>query len=131
MSLGPPSLKVVLNLIAGRVLPALCCALLIGYPLSYTNAADYVHDIEELNEISPRPGLIINDTNLHKYQRLLDPDFKKFVKSKFLTLTVGEPIAFNPHEAFLSSIHQQGVEPYLPETLGTIADFQQGLPFGG
>ena len=131
MSLGLLSIKVVLNLIAGRVLPALCSAFLVCYPLSHTSAADYVHDIEELNEISPRPGLIINDTNLQKYQHLLDPDFKKFIESKFLTLTVGEPIAFNPHEAFLRSIHQQGVEPYLPDTPGTIADFQQGLPFSG
>jgi hypothetical protein len=93
------------------------------------NAADYVHDIEELNEISPRPGLIINDVNLHKHQHLLDPDFKKFISGKFLTLTIGEPISFTPHKAFLRSVHQQGIEPYLPEKPGTINDFQQGVPF--
>ena len=118
-----------LNFSAAKVLLALCISYLACYPLSETNAADYMHDIEELNEISPRPGLIINNVNLHKYQHLLDADFKKFISGNFLTLTIGEPISFNPHAAFLRAIHQQGVESSLPEKPGTINDFQQGLPF--
>ena len=37
-------------------------------------------DVEELNEISPRPGTVIGSENFERYAHLFDRDFAKFVE---------------------------------------------------
>ena len=46
-------------------------------------AAEFDLDVEELNEISPRPGTVIGSENFERYAHLFDRDFAKFVEGGF------------------------------------------------
>lgn len=89
---------------------------------------EFEPDLTQLREISPRPGTVLTSENLGRYRHLLDSDFAKFVEQDFLSLTVGEPISFRPHQAFIFATQQHQGQPRLLNP-GQLADFTQGLPF--
>ena len=86
-------------------------------------------DIEELQEISPRPGTRITDKNFPSYSHLIDPDLGIFIANKFFSFTVGEPISFRPHPAFILASRRTAGATQLSPNEGTLLNFKEGLPF--
>jgi hypothetical protein len=94
-------------------------------------ATDFVIDLDELREIGPRPGAVIAAGNLAQARHLVDPDLARLVEGGFATLTVGEPLSFDPHPAFVFASRRHGGQARLGGTPGVLEDFVQGLPFPG
>ena len=90
---------------------------------------DFFLDLEELNEISPKPGILINSQNYQNFRHLIDPDFGKFVAGDFYSITVGAPSSFGPHQLFTNATRTFGGEATISENKGTLENFSQGLPF--
>ena len=86
-------------------------------------------DIEELQEISPRPGTRITDENFASYNHLIDPDLGIFIANKFFSFTVGEPISFRPHPAFILASRRAAGATQLGPNEGILLNFEEGLPF--
>ena len=92
-------------------------------------AADFVLDLEELNEISPRPGTIISSENYDQFRHLIDSDFGKFISGDFYSIAVGQPSSFAPHQLFVNATRTYGGEATISDNEGTLDNFSQGLPF--
>ena len=86
-------------------------------------------DIEELQEISPRPGTRITDENFTSYNHLIDPDLGIFIANNFFSFTVGEPISFRPHPAFILASRRTAGATKLGPNEGILLNFEEGLPF--
>jgi len=66
---------------AGAALVALLIA-----PPAPGRAGEFDVDLQELYEISPRPGAVIASGNFEQYAHLFDPDFGKFVAGGFVDI---------------------------------------------
>lgn len=86
-------------------------------------------DLEQLREVSPRPGTVIDSSNLPAYRHLLDRDFERFVDGGFAALTVGDPLSFTPHQAFIAATRRYGGQAQLSDQPGQLVGFVHGLPF--
>ncbi len=106
--------------IVGCLLVALC---------DLASGAEFELDLNELVEISPRPGIAIGADNFERYQHLIDADFGKFVAGGFASLAIGDPLSFNPHPAFVSATRRYHGQTRLAEQPGLLVNFVQGLPF--
>lgn len=104
---------------------------LLALLMSAATQAAFTLDMTQLNEITPRPGTVIDTTNLPRYAHLLDPDFARFVAGGFTTVEVDEPLEFMPHPAFVSATARFGAQTRLGPRPGLLEDFVQGLPFPG
>ncbi|MEQ8663139.1 MAG: DUF1329 domain-containing protein, partial [Gammaproteobacteria bacterium] len=90
-------------------------------------AASFDLDLPQLLELSPPPGSVIDRDNAPRYAHLIEADFQRFVSGGFATLTVGEPLAFTPHAAYV-----QATRRYRDQAVpggGTLENYVQGLPF--
>jgi len=94
-------------------------------------AAEFDLDLVELGEISPRPGTVISSDNFERFSYLFDPDFGKFIQGGFVHITVGQPVSFNPHPAFVFATKQYRGQPALTDNPGLLTNFVQGKPFPG
>jgi hypothetical protein len=94
-------------------------------------AAGFTLDLDELQEISPRPGTVISAVNFPRYGHLLDHDFGTFVAGDFANLSIGEPLSFTPHPAFVSATRRFRSQAKLGTANGVLDNFSQGLPFAG
>jgi len=87
-------------------------------------------DFQQLDEISPPPGLHINTENIDRYAYIIDPELASFVRQGWVTLTVGELISFRPHAAYIAATAQYGGRAKL-STPGVLANYEGGRPFPG
>ncbi|MEX2482237.1 MAG: DUF1329 domain-containing protein [Gammaproteobacteria bacterium] len=94
-------------------------------------AADFAFERDQLIEISPRPGTLIEQSNLARYRHVVDADLARLIASGSTTLNVGEPLSFEPHPAFVFATRQQTGRTRIDETSWVLGDFLQGLPFPG
>ena len=108
----------------------LLCAAALLTPL-FGLAAEFDLDLDELNEISPRPGTVIGPENFERYAHLFDRDFAKFVEGGFTSIEVDPPLSFKPHPAFVFATRQFRGQPRLSDNPGLLTNFTQGLPFPG
>ena len=95
------------------------------------SGADFEIDLTELREISPRPGTVVGANNIDRFGHLVDSDFRTFVSGDFASLTIGDPVSFAPHPAFVHATKRYGGQAKLGGNRGTLDDFVQGLPFPG
>ncbi len=93
------------------------------------SAADFILDLEELNEISPRPGVIINEKNYQQFNHLIDSDFGKFISGGFYSMSIGATSSFNPHPSFVNATRKYGGDASIGDNHGTLDNYSQGLPF--
>jgi len=108
------------------------CTVLLGLTIATSGAAaDFHVDLPQLNELTPRPGLVIDGSNSNRYAHLLDPDFLQFISAGAVTLEVGEPLSFDPHPAFIHATERLRGQAALAEERGQLSNFSQGLPFPG
>ena len=94
-------------------------------------AADFELDIDELNELSPRPGSVIDSASLARYAAFLDQDFARFIASGAANLLVGEPLSFSPPAAFRDASARYRSQTHLTDQAGVLDGFIQGRPFSG
>ncbi|MCC6706253.1 MAG: DUF1329 domain-containing protein [Gammaproteobacteria bacterium] len=94
-------------------------------------AADFELDIDELNELSPRPGSVIDSASLARYAAFLDQDFSRFIASGAANLLVGEPLSFSPPAAFRDASARYRGQTHLTDQAGVLDGFIQGRPFSG
>jgi hypothetical protein len=99
--------------------------------MSAAVAADFDLDLDELNELSPRPGSVIDAANLPRYAAFIDQDFARFIANGAASLTIGEPLSFQPNSAYVSATAKFRGQPRLSAQAGVLEGFSQGRPFSG
>ena len=91
-------------------------------------AGDFDFDVAEALSLSPPPGTVIGSDNLEQSAQLIDPEFAELIAQGWLTLTVGEPISFDPHPNYVAATTgstELGSEP------GVLNNYVAGRPFPG
>ena len=103
---------------------------LLFWPLS-TVAGDFDFDVAAALELSPPPGTIITSDNLEQVAQLLDPDLAELIAQGWLSITVGEPMSFDPHPAFVAATEQYGGQAQLGGNASELLNYVAGRPFPG
>ena len=94
-------------------------------------AADFELDVEQLNELGPRPGSIVNADNVARYRAFIESDFARFIETGAATLAIGEPLSFQAPSAYVSATARYRGQPHLSDQPGTLDGYTQGRPFSG
>jgi len=94
-------------------------------------SGDFEFDVAEALELSPPPGTVIGSDNLEQVTQLLDPDLANLIAEGWLTITVGEPISFEPHPAFIEATEKYGGQTQLGNNPGELINYIAGRPFPG
>ncbi|MGR8919583.1 MAG: DUF1329 domain-containing protein [Gammaproteobacteria bacterium] len=103
-------------------------SLLVALPCA---AGDFDFDLETAMELSPPPGTVIDSSNLEQAAQLIDPEFAQLIADGWLTLTVGEPVSFDPHPNYVAATEAYGSGTSLGATAADLTDYQGGRPFPG
>ena len=107
------------------------CALAFLIWTAAGQAGDFDFDVAEAMELSPPPGTVISSDNLEQAAQLLDPDFAELIAQGWLTITVGEPISFDPHPAYIQATERYGANTQLGANPGELLNYVAGRPFPG
>jgi Protein of unknown function (DUF1329) len=114
-----------LRRIAGGLgLAALACNPLV-------HAGDFDIDMAQVQELSPAPGTVIAAEGLAQYKQVLDADLAELVAQGWYSITVGEPLSFDPHPNFVAATAQHGAQTQLGEKPSEILNYTAGKPFPG
>lgn len=95
------------------------------------HAADFDIDLVQTQELSPAPGTTITAEVLDQYRQVLDPDLADLIAQGYLTLTVGEPMSFDPHSNYVAATQQYGDRTQLGDAPGQLLNYVAGRPFPG
>ncbi len=95
----------------------------------YCQANDFEVDLDELRELSPPPGTVIDSNNLETVSQLLDPEFTELIAQGWLTITVGEPLSFAPHPNYIAATEAGGGQTELGANPGELLNYSAGRPF--
>ena len=98
---------------------------------SSTAADDFDFDTITATELSPPVGTVIGSDNIEQSTQLLDPDFAKLISEGWLTVTVGEPLSFDPHPNYVSTTQEHAGQTTLGNEPGVLLGYQGGRPFPG
>lgn len=110
------------HLISGLMLLALTIPVLAG---------DFDLDLVQIQELSPPPGTVIGAEGLDQYRQVLDPDLADLIAQGWYTITVGEPLSFDPHPNFVAATQQYGDQTALGSKPSEILNYTAGRPFPG
>lgn len=91
-------------------------------------ASEFEIEIDQLNEITPPPGLLINRANIDRYAAIVDAELADMVRQDWVNLTVGELISFRPHAAYIAATAQHGGSTKL-DAPGILVNYNGGRPF--
>lgn len=94
-------------------------------------AGDFEFDSAEIQEMAPAPGSVINAESLEQYRQILDPDLADLIAKNWVSITVGEPLSFDPHPNFVAATQQYGGQAQLGAEPGVITGYTAGRPFPG
>ena len=92
-------------------------------------ADGFDYDIDVAKELSPPVGLVISPSNLESARQLLDPDLAGLIEKGWLTLTVGEPLSFRPHENYIKATRSNTTPAVLGSEPGILLNYSSGRPF--
>lgn len=114
---------------ASRRLSTLCA---LGVLVSgAARAGDFDFDLAAARASSPPPGTVIDAGNVAQYAAIMDSEFATLVTDGWVTLTVGEPLAFDPHPAFIAATEQHAGQVQLADGPGALQGYVSGRPFPG
>lgn len=99
--------------------------------ITAAGAGDFDIDLDELNELGPRPGSVIDATSLARHAAFIDPDFARFIATGAVSLAIGEPTSFQPLASFVSATASHRGQTRLTDQAGVLDGFSQGRPFSG
>jgi hypothetical protein len=105
-------------------------AYLLIWPLSVL-AGDFDFDLDQARELSPPPGTVIDHDNLEQMAQLLDPDFAELIAEGWISITVGEPMSFDPHPAYIAATERYGGQTQLGGNPSELLNYIAGRPFPG
>jgi len=94
-------------------------------------AGDFDFDFVEIQEMAPAPGTVISSSSLEQYRQILDPDVADLVAKDWVSITVGEPLSFDPHPNFVAATQQHGGQTQLGADAGALLNYVAGRPFPG
>ncbi len=114
---------------AKRYRPYACLLLCALAPSSY--AGDFDLDLAQIQELSPPPGTVIGAEGLEQYRQVLDPDLADLIAQGWYTITVGEPLSFDPHPNFVTASQEQGSKAELGADSSELLNYTAGRPFPG
>jgi len=106
----------------------LLLAVMLNTVVVVVEAGDFDFDVSAATELSPPAGTVIGADNLEQAAQLIDPDFAELIAQGWVTITVGEPLSFDPHPNYVAATTGRttlGSEP------GELFDYTGGRPFPG
>jgi len=106
-------------------------ALLAGLFAISAQAGDFDFDLARASELSPPPGTVIGADNLEQAEQLLDPDWAEVIRQGWVTITVGEPLSFDPHPNFVAATEAHAGQVQLSDPPGNLQNYVAGRPFPG
>ena len=106
-------------LIYAVIFPAICVA------------DEFDIDRASIDEIAPSTGTRIESGNVGEFMDVLDPDLAGLVAQDWLSIVVGEPLSFRPHEAYVTATQQYGGQTQLGNSPGELLSYTAGRPFPG
>lgn len=95
------------------------------------SAGDFDFDLAAATAASPAAGTEITADNVDQMAAILDPDFAALVKDGWVTVTVGEPLSFDPHPAYVAATAQHAGQVELGANPGELLNYAGGRPFPG
>lgn len=107
---------------------------LILIPLNYALAGDvtaFPFDEVGLNLDSPVSGTEINAENIAQYAGIVEDVLESQITRGALTITVGKPISFEPHPAYVAATAEFGAKTQLGSAPGELNGYVAGKPFPG
>ncbi|OUU75917.1 MAG: hypothetical protein CBC29_01030 [Methylococcaceae bacterium TMED69] len=112
---------------------ALLCGLTFALNLiaPKTFSESFEADLEQLIELNPKPGTLINSKNFKNFKNLIDPDIAKFIRNDHFSIRIGAPISLKPHPAFIFATRQGRSKATLSDEQTSLLNFSSGLPFSG
>lgn len=109
---------------------ALAAALVCGLA-PVAGAGDFDFDTAAALAASPPPGTVIDATNVGQMAAVLDPEFAALIAEGWVSLTVGEPISFDPHANFVAASAENAGKVELGATASDLVNYAGGRPFPG
>ncbi len=94
-------------------------------------ADEFDIDAAAVQEIAPPPGTVIGTDNIQSFLDIVDSDLADLIAQGWLTITVGEPLSFRPHSAYVAATEQYGAETRLGDSPGELLHYTAGRPFPG
>jgi hypothetical protein len=116
---------------AASVLASLALALCTSTVTKQAAAGDFDIDLAQIQELSPPPGTVITAEGLDAYRQVLDPDVADLIAQGWYTITVGEPLSFDPHPNFVAATQQYGDKTQLGPNPSELIGYVAGRPFPG
>lgn len=113
-----------------RPYTACVAGLLLAFSLPL-RAGDFDIDLAQIQELSPPPGTVIESGSIEQYRQVLDSDLADLIAQGWLTITVGEPLSFDPHPNFIAATQQYGDQTQLGANPSEILNYTAGRPFPG
>ena len=107
--------------------PAKTALIALLAPLVASANDTFTIDLAQLRSAGPTPGTVIDSTNAGNYGDVLDAEVARLIAAGDFAITVGEPISFDTHPAFVAATVADattlGAEP------GELLNYPGGLPF--
>ena len=94
-------------------------------------AGDFDFDVTQAKSLSPPTGTVIGADNLEQSAQLLDADFAELIKQGMVSITVGEPLAFDPHPNYVAATEKNAGQAQLGDQPGVLLNYVAGRPFPG
>ncbi|MEQ8663862.1 MAG: DUF1329 domain-containing protein, partial [Gammaproteobacteria bacterium] len=115
-----------LTRVARRALAGACCAV-----AGVAMAGDFDFDLATAAALSPPPGTVIDAANLEQAAQLIDKEFAELISNGWVTITVGEPVSFDPHQNYVTTTAQNAGQTTLGSAPGVLEGYAGGRPFPG
>ena len=107
----------------------LCLGLSLVISVVYADEFDI--DLAGIQEIAPLTGTVIGSDNVADYIGVIDTDLASLIEQGWLTITVGKPLSFRPHDAYITATGQYGGQAELGSNPGELLNYTAGRPFPG
>lgn len=98
---------------------------------TFVVADEFDIDMAAIQEVAPPAGTIIGADNVQSFLDVIDTDLGALIAQGWLTVTVGEPLSFRPHEAYVNATAQYGGQTELGANPGELLNYTAGRPFPG
>ena len=108
-----------------------CLGAILTLMVAAVSADEFDIDLVALEDIAPPTDTIIGSDNIKHFLDVVDPDLADLISQGWLTITVGEPMSFRPHEAYITATEQYGGQAELGSNPGELINYTAGRPFPG
>ena len=108
------------------VLTSLC---LLLFAQGQAQAGGFDFDVAQAQELSPPVGTVIGPDNLEQSAQLLDPDLAALIRQGWVTIQVGEPMAFDVHPSYIAATVENAGKATLGDKPGELLNYVSGRPF--